>query len=85
MYEDNMLDGINIVAKMPVTIKGDTIVYNADSFKQARAAIEAAKRMLRAGGKLCSYQLYSSKLNSFRLPGSFSFAGDGHIRIKNLN
>ncbi|WP_405564974.1 carboxypeptidase regulatory-like domain-containing protein [Polaribacter sp. Asnod6-C07] len=33
MFEDNMLDGINIVAKMPVTIKGDTIVYNADSFK----------------------------------------------------
>lgn len=33
MQEDNMLDGINIVAKMPVTVKGDTIVYNADSFK----------------------------------------------------
>jgi hypothetical protein len=33
MYEDNMLDGINIVAKMPVTVKGDTIIYNADSFK----------------------------------------------------
>jgi hypothetical protein len=33
MFEDNMLDGINIVSKMPVTIKGDTIIYNADSFK----------------------------------------------------
>ncbi|UAM98400.1 carboxypeptidase-like regulatory domain-containing protein [Polaribacter litorisediminis] len=33
MLEDNMLDGINIVSKMPVTIKGDTIIYNADSFK----------------------------------------------------
>ncbi|WP_298779976.1 carboxypeptidase-like regulatory domain-containing protein [uncultured Polaribacter sp.] len=33
MYEDNMLDGINIISKMPVTIKGDTIIYNADSFK----------------------------------------------------
>ncbi len=33
MYEDNMLDGISIVSKMPVTVKGDTIVYNADSFK----------------------------------------------------
>ncbi len=33
MYEDNMLEGINIVSKMPVTIKGDTIIYNADSFK----------------------------------------------------
>jgi len=33
MLEDKMLDGISIVSKMPVTIKGDTIIYNADSFK----------------------------------------------------
>ena len=33
MYEDNMLEGISIVSKMPVTVKGDTIIYNADSFK----------------------------------------------------
>lgn len=33
MYEDNMLDGISIVSKMPVTVRGDTIIYNADSFK----------------------------------------------------
>ncbi|WP_026775430.1 carboxypeptidase-like regulatory domain-containing protein [Polaribacter sp. Hel_I_88] len=33
MVEDNMLDGINIVSKMPVRIKGDTIIYDADSFK----------------------------------------------------
>ena len=33
MFEDNLLDGISIVTKMPVTVKGDTIIYNADSFK----------------------------------------------------
>ena len=33
MFQDSMLDGISIVSKMPVTIKGDTIIYNADSFK----------------------------------------------------
>lgn len=27
------LDGVEIVREMPVSIKGDTIVYNADSFK----------------------------------------------------
>ena len=32
MVNDNMLDEIQIVSKMPVTIKGDTIIYNADSF-----------------------------------------------------
>ncbi|WP_237274683.1 TonB-dependent receptor [Tenacibaculum ovolyticum] len=30
---DDSLDEVNITYKMPVTIKGDTIVYNADSFK----------------------------------------------------
>ena len=29
MFEDDQLDGIEIVSKMPVTIKGDTIIYNA--------------------------------------------------------
>ncbi|MCH3881783.1 MULTISPECIES: carboxypeptidase-like regulatory domain-containing protein [Tenacibaculum] len=33
LKEDNSLDEVNITYKMPVTIKGDTIVYNADSFK----------------------------------------------------
>ena len=27
MLNDNMLDEINIVSKMPVTVKGDTIIY----------------------------------------------------------
>ncbi|MDY0781599.1 TonB-dependent receptor [Tenacibaculum sp. IB213877] len=30
---DNTLDEVEVVSKMPVTVKGDTIVYNADSFK----------------------------------------------------
>ncbi|WNW00753.1 TonB-dependent receptor [Tenacibaculum sp. HL-MS23] len=30
---DDSLDEVNVTYKMPVTIKGDTIVYNADSFK----------------------------------------------------
>ena len=33
MNEDKMLDGISIVSKMPVIVRGDTIIYNADSFK----------------------------------------------------
>ena len=32
LYVDNALDEIELVYEMPVTIKGDTIVYNADSF-----------------------------------------------------
>ncbi|MCL5127639.1 carboxypeptidase regulatory-like domain-containing protein [Algibacter sp. L4_22] len=33
LVEDNALDEVELVYEMPVTVKGDTIVYNADSFK----------------------------------------------------
>jgi len=33
LTEDNTLDAVELTYEMPVTIKGDTIVYNADSFK----------------------------------------------------
>ncbi len=32
LKEDNTLDEVNLTYKMPVTVKGDTIIYNADSF-----------------------------------------------------
>ena len=32
LQSDNMLDAVELVYEMPVTISGDTIVYNADSF-----------------------------------------------------
>ncbi|EDP98112.1 hypothetical protein KAOT1_12882 [Kordia algicida OT-1] len=33
MQKDESLDAVELTYEMPVTIKGDTIVYNADSFK----------------------------------------------------
>ncbi len=33
LLSDDALDEVNITYKMPVTVKGDTIVYDADSFK----------------------------------------------------
>ena len=33
LEEGTMLEQVEIVREMPVSIKGDTIVYNADSFK----------------------------------------------------
>ena len=33
LFVDNTLDEVELVYEMPVTVKGDTIVYNADSFK----------------------------------------------------
>lgn len=33
LYQENALDEVELTYEMPVTVKGDTIVYNADSFK----------------------------------------------------
>ncbi|KJD31936.1 TonB-dependent receptor [Tamlana nanhaiensis] len=33
LHYDNALDAVELVYEMPVTVKGDTIIYNADSFK----------------------------------------------------
>ena len=33
LLPDNALDAVELTYEMPVTVKGDTLVYNADSFK----------------------------------------------------
>ena len=33
LQNDNTLDEVELIYEMPVTVKGDTIIYNADSFK----------------------------------------------------
>ena len=33
LQADNVLDEVELVYEMPVQIKGDTLIYNADSFK----------------------------------------------------
>ena len=33
MKESNALDEVELTYEMPVTVKGDTLIYNADSFK----------------------------------------------------
>ena len=33
LFPDNLLDEVEIVYEMPVLVKGDTLIYNADSFK----------------------------------------------------
>ena len=33
LLEDNALDEVELIYEMPVSVKGDTLIYNADSFK----------------------------------------------------
>lgn len=81
------ISGINWTAgldEVPNNVSGSTIIncLLPKSKKQARAAIDAAKRMLSAGGNYV--HISSIAVNSIHsgYPAHLVFAGDGYIRIK---
>ena len=87
MYEDNMLDGINIVSKMPVTVKGDTIVYNADSFKNGteRKLEDVLKKLpgveVNDEGQI---EVEGKPVEKITVDGKEFFSGDTKLASKNI-
>ena len=87
LYEDNMLDGINIVSKMPVTIKGDTIIYNADSFKNGseRKLEDVLKKIpgmeINDEGEI---EVEGKKVGKLMVDGKDFFDGDTKLATKNI-
>lgn len=87
MYEDNMLDGINIVSKMPVTVKGDTIVYNADSFKNGteRKLEDVLKKLpgveVNDAGQI---EVEGKPVEKITVDGKEFFSGDTKLASKNI-
>lgn len=87
MYEDNMLDGISIVSKMPVTVKGDTIVYNADSFKNGseRKLEDVLKKLpgveINDAGEI---EVEGKKVEKVMVDGKDFFDGDSKLATKNI-
>jgi hypothetical protein len=87
MYEDNMLDGINIVSKMPVTIKGDTIIYNADSFKNGseRKLEDILKKLpgveINDQGQI---EVEGKAVEKIMIDGKEFFSGDTKLATKNI-
>ena len=87
MYEDNMLDGINIVSKMPVTVKGDTIVYNADSFKNGseRKLEDVLKKLpgveINDDGEI---EVEGKTVEKVMVDGKDFFDGDTKLATKNI-
>lgn len=87
MYEDNMLDGINIVTKMPVTVKGDTIIYNADSFKNGteRKLEDVLKKLpgveVNAAGQI---EVEGKVVEKIMVDGKEFFSGDTKLATKNI-
>ena len=87
MYEDNMLEGINIVSKMPVTVKGDTIIYNADSFKNGteRKLEDVLKKLpgveINDAGQI---EVEGKPVEKITVDGKEFFSGDTKLASKNI-
>ena len=81
------LDGVEIVREMPVSIKGDTIVYNADSFKTGteKKLEDVLKKLpgveINADGEI---QVEGKKVTKLMVEGKDFFDGDTKLGVKNI-
>lgn len=87
MRNDNLLDEIQIVSKMPVTIKGDTIIYNADSFKNGteRKLEDVLKKLpgveINDEGQI---EVEGKRVEKVMVDGKDFFDGDSKLATKNI-
>ncbi len=81
------LEGIEIVREMPVSIKGDTIVYNADSFKSGteRKLEDVLKKLpgveVNSDGEI---EVEGKKVSKLMVEGKDFFDGDTKLGVKNI-
>jgi hypothetical protein len=81
------LEGVEIVHEMPVSIKGDSIVYNADSFKTGteRKLEDVLKKLpgveVNADGEI---QVEGKNVGKLMIDGKDFFDGDTKLGVKNI-
>ena len=81
------LEGVEVVREMPVSIKGDTIVYNADSFKTGteRKLEDVLKKLpgveVNANGEV---EVEGKKVTKLMVEGKDFFDGDTKLGVKNI-
>jgi hypothetical protein len=81
------LEGVEIIREMPVSIKGDTIVYNADSFKSGteRKLEDLLKKLpgveVNADGEV---EVEGKKVSKLMVEGKDFFDGDTKLATKNI-
>ncbi|WP_291099069.1 MULTISPECIES: carboxypeptidase-like regulatory domain-containing protein [unclassified Flavobacterium] len=81
------LKGVEIIHEMPVSIKGDTIVYNADSFKSGteRKLEDVLKKLpgveVNADGEV---EVEGKKVTKLMVEGKDFFDGDTKLGVKNI-
>jgi hypothetical protein len=84
---DNALDEVELTYEMPVTIKGDTLVYNADSFKDGseRKLEDVLKKLpgveINDDGQI---EVEGKVVNKLMVNGKDFFDGDSKLATKNI-
>jgi len=81
------LEGVEIVREMPVSIKGDTIIYNADSFTTGteRKLEDVLKKLpgveVNADGEV---EVEGKRVTKLMVEGKDFFDGDTKLGVKNI-
>ncbi|MDG1729258.1 MAG: TonB-dependent receptor [Algibacter sp.] len=84
---DNVLDAVELTYEMPVTVKGDTLVYNADSFKNGteRKLEDVLEKLpgveINDDGQV---EVEGKVVNKLMVNGKDFFDGDTKLGIKNI-
>lgn len=87
LKEGESLSGVEIVHEMPVSVKGDTIIYNADSFKtgEERKLEDVLKKLpgveITADGQI---QVEGKNVSKLLVEGKPFFEGDTKLGSKNI-
>ncbi|MFT5752000.1 MAG: hypothetical protein ACI828_001296 [Flavobacteriales bacterium] len=87
LQEDNALDAIELTYEMPVTIRGDTLIYNADSFKNGteRKLEDVLAKLpgveINEDGQI---EVEGKVVNKLMVNGKDFFDGDTKLATKNI-
>ena len=87
LLPDNSLDTVELTYEMPVTIKGDTLIYNADSFKNGseRKLEDVLKKLpgveINEDGQV---EVEGKVVNKLMVNGKDFFDGDTKLATKNI-
>lgn len=87
LQNDNALDAIELTYEMPVSVKGDTLIYNADSFKREtdKKLEDVLKRLpgveINDDGQI---EVEGKVVEKIMVEGKEFFDGDTKLATKNI-
>ncbi len=87
LRSDNVLDEVELIYKMPVNVRGDTLIYNADSFKNGteRKLEDVLEKLpgveINEEGQI---EVEGKVVNKLMVNGKDFFDGDTKLATKNI-